>query len=98
MLYAPVFLARGKGGFMTIIKNRSMIAMPVLLARRALWLLLLLLLLLFSVMPAAANSVSIVCKGLFDIERMSGEITETEQFNGFVCTTVDPNGRDVSCL
>ena len=65
---------------MTKIKNRSMIGMPVMLARRGLWLLSLLLLMLFSVMSAAANSVSMACKGLFDVERLSGEITEPEQF------------------
>ena len=45
-----------------------MIVMPVMLARRALWLLSLLLLLISSVMPAAANSVSMGCKGLFNVE------------------------------
>ena len=45
-----------------------MIVMPVMLARHALWLLSLLLLLISSVMPAAANSVSMGCKGLFNVE------------------------------
>ena len=81
---------------MTKIKNHPMIVMPVMLARRALWLLSLLLLLLFSVMPAAANLVSMVCKGLFDVERMRGEITQTEKFDGFVYETVDLDGGDVS--
>ena len=81
---------------MTKIKNHPMIVMPVMLARRALWLLSLLLLLLFSVMPAAANLVSMVCKDLFDVERMHGEITQTEQFDGFVYVTVDLVGVDVS--
>jgi hypothetical protein len=96
MFYAPVFLARGKGGFMTKIKNRQMIARPVMLARRGLWLLSLLLLLPFSVVPAAANTVSMVCNGLFDVERMRGEITETEQFDGSVYVTVELDGGDVS--
>ena len=56
----------------------------------------LLLLLLFSVMPSAANLVSMVCKGLFDVERMLGEITETEQFDGSVYVTVYLDGGDVS--
>ena len=67
MFYAPVFLARGKGGFMKKIKNRQMITRPVMLARRDLWLLSLLLLLPFSAVPAAANTVSMVCNGLFDV-------------------------------
>ena len=79
---------------MTKIKNRRMIARQVTLARRALWLLSLLL--PFSVMPAAANSVSMVCNGLFDVERMRGEITETETFDGSVYVTVDLYGGDVS--
>ena len=70
--------------------------MPVVLARRALWLLSLLLLLLFSIMPAAANSVSMTRKGLFDVEWMRGEITETEQFEASVYITVDLDGGDVS--
>ena len=78
---------------MTQIKNRRMIARQVTLARRALWLLLLLL--PFSVMPAAANSVSMVCNRLFDVERMRGEITETETFDGSVYVTVDLDGGDV---
>ena len=82
---------------MTQIKDRPMIVMPVMLARRALWLLSLLLLLLFSVMPAAANLVSMVCTGLFDVERMRGETTETEQFDGSVYVTVDLDGGDVIC-
>ena len=80
---------------MTKIKNRPMIVMPVMLARRALWLLSLLLLPLFSVMPAAINSVSMVCKGLFDVERMHGKIIETERFEGSVYVTVDLDGGDV---
>jgi hypothetical protein len=98
MFYAPVFLVRGKGGFMTQIKNRRMIAGPVMLLRRRLWLLLLLLLLLlpFSVTPATANTVSMVCNGLFDVERIRGEITETEQFDDSVYVTVDLDGDDVS--
>ena len=96
MFYAPVFLVRGKGGFMTQIKNRRMIAGPVMLPRRRLWLLLLLLLLPFSVTPATANTVSMVCNGLFDVERMRGEITETEQFDDSVYVTVDLDGDDVS--
>ena len=95
MFYAPVFLARGKGGFMTKIKNRLMIVMTVMLARRTLWLLSLLLLPLFSVMPAATNSVSMVCKGLFDVERMHGKISETEKFEGSVYVTVDLDDGDV---
>ena len=80
---------------MTKIKNRQIIAMPVMLARRALWLLSLLLLPLFSVMPAATNSVSMVCKGLFDVERMQGKISKTEKFDCFVYVTVDLDGGDV---
>ena len=53
---------------MTKIKNRQMITRPVMLARRGLWLLSLLLLLPFSVVPSAANTVSMVCNGLFDVE------------------------------
>ena len=75
-----------------------MVVMPVMLVRRALWLLSLLLLLLFSVMPAAANSVPMVCKGLFGVERIHGEITETEKFDGAVFVTVDLDGGDVSCV
>ena len=78
------------------IKNRQMITRPVMLARRDLWLLSLLLLLPFSVVPAAANTVSMVCNGLFDVERMRGEITETEQFDGSVYVTVELDGGDVS--
>jgi hypothetical protein len=96
MFYAPVFLARGKGGFMKKIKNRQMITRPVMLARRDLWLLSLLLLLPFSAVPAAANTVSMVCNGLFDVERMRGEITETEQFDCSVYVTVELDGGDVS--
>ena len=96
MFYAPVFLARGKGGFMTKIKNRQMITRPVMLARRGLWLLSLLLLLPFLIVPAAANTVSMFCNGLFDVERMRGEITETEQFDGSVYVTVELDGGDVS--
>ena len=33
-------------------------------------------------MPAATNSVSMVCKGLFDVEGMHGKISETEKFEG----------------
>ena len=78
------------------IKNRQKITRPVMLARRDLWLLSLLLLLPFSVVPAAANTVLMVCNGLFDVERMRGEITETEQFDGSVYVTVDLDGGDVS--
>ena len=67
---------------MTKIKDRPIILMPVMLARRALWPLSLLLLLLFSVMPAAANSVAVVGGGLVGVERMHGEITETKQVDG----------------
>ena len=67
-----------------------------MLARRDLWLLSLLLLLPFSVVPAAANTVSMVCNSLFDVERMRGEITETEQFDGSVYVTVELDGGDVS--
>ena len=81
---------------MTQIKNRRMIAEPVTSPRRRLSLLLLLLLMPFSVMPAAANTVSMVCNGLFDVERMRGEITETEQFDGSVYATVHLDGDDVS--
>ena len=94
MFSAPVFLAHGKGGFMTKIKNRQMITRPVMLARRGLWLLSLLL--PFLVVPAAVNTVSMVCNGLFDVERMRGEITETETFDGSVYVTVDLDGGDVS--
>ena len=80
---------------MTKIKNRPMIVMPVMLARRALWLLSLLLLPLFSVMPAAINSVSMVCRGLFDVERMQGKIGKTEKCDCFVYVTVDLDGGDV---
>ena len=73
-----------------------MIVMPVVSARRASWLLSVLLLLLSSVMTVVANLVSMVCKGLFDVERMLGEITETEQFDGSVYVTVDLDGVDVS--
>ena len=72
-----------------------MIIMPVLLARRALWLLSLLLLPLFSVMLAATNSVSMVCKSLFDVGRMHGKISETEKFDCSKYVTVDPDGGDV---
>ena len=37
-----------------------------------------------------------VCNGLFDVERMRGEITETEQFDGSVYVTVELDGGDVS--
>ena len=37
-----------------------------------------------------------ICKGLFDVERMRGEITETEQFDGSVYVTVHLDGGDVS--
>ena len=80
---------------MTKIKNRPMIVMPVMLAQRALWLLSLLLLPLFSVMPAAINSVSMVCEGLFDVERMQGKISKTEKFDCFVYVTNDLDGGDV---
>ena len=80
---------------MTRIKDRPMIVMPVMLARRALWLLSLLLLPLFSVMPAAINSVSMVCKGLFDVDRMQGTISETEKFECSVYKMVDLDGGDV---
>ena len=46
-------------------------------------------------MPAATNSVSMVCKGLFDVERMHGKISETERFEGSVYVTVDLDGGDV---
>ena len=46
-------------------------------------------------MPAATNSVSMVCKGLFDVERMHGKISETEKLEGFVYVTVDIDGGDV---
>ena len=95
MLYVPVFLAGGKSGFMMKIKNCPIIVMPVMLARCALWLLSLLLLLLFSAMPAAANLVSMVCKGLFGVERMQGKISKTEKFDCFVYVTVDLDGGDV---
>ena len=96
MLYVPVFLAGGKSGFMMKIKNCPIIVMPVMLARCALWLLSLLLLLLFSAMPAAANLVSMVCKGQFVVERICGEITETRQGDVSGCVTVDLDGGDVS--
>ncbi|MDB9889860.1 hypothetical protein OAD74_00545 [Alphaproteobacteria bacterium] len=80
---------------MTKIKNRPMIVMPVMLARCTLWLLSLLLLPLFSVMPAATNSVSMVCKGLFNVERMHGKINETEKFDCSVYVIVDLDGSDV---
>ena len=73
---------------MTKIKNRPMTVMPVKLARRALWLLSLLLLPLFLVMSAATNSVSMVCKGLFVVERMHGKISKTEKFDCSVYVTV----------
>ena len=82
---------------MTKIKNRPMIVMPVMLAQRALWLLSLLLLPLFLVMPAATSSVSMVCKGLFDVERMHGKISETEKFDCSVYVMVDLDGGDVMC-
>ena len=47
-------------------------------------------------MPAAANTVSMVCNGLFDVGRMRGEITETEKFAGSVYVTVELDGGDVS--
>jgi hypothetical protein len=47
-------------------------------------------------MPAAADTVSMVCNGLFDVERMRGEIIETEQFDGSIYVTVDLDGGDVS--
>ena len=34
-------------------------------------------------------------KGLFGVERMRGEITEIEQFDGSVYVTVDLDGGDV---
>ena len=37
-----------------------------------------------------------VCNGLFDVERMRGEITETEQFDGSVYVTVELDGGDES--
>ena len=80
---------------MTKIKDRPMIVMPVMLARRALWLLSLLLLPLFSVMPAATNSVSMVCKRLFDVEQMHDKISKTEKFDGSVYVTVDLDDGDV---
>ena len=80
---------------MTKIKNRPMIVMPLMLARRASWLLSLLLLPLFLVMQAATNSVSMVCKGLFDVDRMHGKISETEKFDCSACVTVDLDGGDV---
>ena len=80
---------------MTKIKNRPMIVMPVKLARRPLWLLSLLLLPLFLVMPAATNSVSMVCKGLFDVERMHGKISKTEKFECSIYLTVDLDSGDV---
>ena len=81
---------------MTKMKYHPMIVMPVMLARRALWLLSLLLLQLLSVMPAAANSVSMVCKGQFVVERICGEITETRQFDVSGCVTVDLDSGDMS--
>ena len=36
-----------------------------------------------------------VCKGLFDVERMHGKISETEKLEGFVYVTVDLDGGDV---
>ena len=36
-----------------------------------------------------------VCKGLFDVERMHGKIGETEKFYGSVYVTVDLDGGDV---
>ena len=80
---------------MTKIKNRPMTVMPVKLARRALWLLSLLLLPLFLVMSAATNSVSMVCKGLFDVELMHVKISQTEKFGCSVYLTVDLDGGDV---
>ena len=75
-----------------------MIVMPVVLARRASWLLSVLLLLLFLVMTVVANSVSMVCKSLFDVERMHGEIIDPEQFDGSVYVTADLDSGDVSRL
>ena len=46
-------------------------------------------------MPAATNSVSMVCKGLLDVERMHGKISKTEKFEGSVYVTVDLDGGDV---
>ena len=80
---------------MTKIKNRPMVTIQVKLARRASWLLSLLLLPLFSVMPAGTNSVLMVCKGLFDIERMRCKISETEKFDCSVYVMVDLDGGDV---
>ena len=46
-------------------------------------------------MPAAINSVSMVCKGLFGVERMQGKISKTEKCEGSVYVTVDLDGGDV---
>ena len=37
-----------------------------------------------------------VCKGLFDFERMRVKITKTEQLGGSVYVTIDLDGGDVS--
>jgi len=51
---------------------------------------------LFALAPFVANTVSMVCNGLFNVERMRSEITETEQFDGSVYVTVELDSGDVS--
>ena len=85
---------------MTQTENRLILAKLVILVRLAGFrrgaALCLLLLAQMPVTPAVAKSVFMVCNGLFDVERMRGEDTETEQFNGAVYVTVDVDNDDVS--